>query len=257
MNYLFVTEGEVTEPHILEKILENFGFSVTIKTKQDRYEDIIFTETELSNGKNNVVIAVAPKNRIHDALLAYERENVDLHKLFGDGELFNGIYIIYDVDHTSVDDLNKAFSIHNDESDVGLLLVSSPCIEVLTDLNRTNELNIKESFREYKKERNLALQAKEHCNSEEYMVKNFNDIVLYFLDLNKNEFNETNIMEHPKLVIDKINKENIRTNKACTFRYFTTVLYVAIAHMLGLTKEIDNYEKVRDFFKLKVNYQHS
>lgn len=248
MNYLFVTEGEKTEPNILEPILKGFGFSVTIKEKQNNYSDISFSETELSNGENNVVIAVAPRSRISHALLAYEREHIDFHKLFGNGKLFSGIYIIYDIDHTSVDDLNTAYSIHNDESDTGLLLVSSPCIEVLTDLNRTEDLNIIESFKEYKKERNLALRELEGFNCEEYIVKNFNKIALFYLNLNTAEFKETNVMEHPRLVIEKINKENIRTDKACKIRYFTTVLYVAIAHMTGLAKNTSNCEEVKRFF---------
>ena len=35
------------------------------------------------------------------------------------------------------------------------------------------------------------------------------------------------------------------------YRYFSTVVYVAIAYTNGLTREIDNYENVYSFFKGK------
>ena len=89
--------------------------------------------------------------------------------------------------------------------------------------------------------------------------------MLHFLELNRNEFNETNVMEHPKLIKDKINLENIRynsTNKEDSyviFRYFSTVLYVAIAYANKLTREIDNYNIVYSFFlskKMKFSYKY-
>lgn len=239
------------EPNILDWVLKEYGYEVVIEEKQNTYSNINLTKIELSNGKNNAVIVKAPRNRLTDALMAYEKENVDLHKMFGNGELFNGVYIIYDVDHTSNEDLIKAYNLHNDENDNGLLLVSSPCIEVLTDLNREQDLKIKKSFKEYKAERNTVLQSKYKCNCEEYIKNNFNEIVIYYLDKNYKELNETNIMNHPKFVIDKINKENYRSKTECTIRYFTTVLYVAIAHMKGLTKKIDNYKEVKEFFENK------
>ena len=76
---------------------------------------------------------------------------------------------------------------------------------------------------------------------------------------NKNEFNENNIMEHPRLIKNKINLDNERVNfenrddSYVIFRYFTTVLYVAIAYANKLTNDINNYEIVHSFFENKMN----
>lgn len=81
--------------------------------------------------------------------------------------------------------------------------------------------------------------------------------MLYFLEKNRAEFNETNIMEHPQLIVAKINCLNERVNlpnksdSYVIYRYFSTVVYVAIASSLGLTREIDNYEIVKSFFGKK------
>lgn len=75
------------------------------------------------------------------------------------------------------------------------------------------------------------------------------------LHLNYNEFNEPNIMEHPSLIIKSIAK-NERVNypkehkveSYVIYRYFTTVVYVFIAYINGLTSKIDNYGIVREYF---------
>ena len=77
----------------------------------------------------------------------------------------------------------------------------------------------------------------------------------------KEDFNEENIMEHPRLIIDKINSLNKRMNckdkekSYVIYNYLTTVVYVFIAYINGLTKEINNYSLVRDFFEKQ--YIHS
>ena len=86
------------------------------------------------------------------------------------------------------------------------------------------------------------------CNAREHIIKNFYNLAVIVLDKNVNDFNEENILEHPNLVINKINKENKRTSKTVVYRYYTTVIYVAVAYILGLTKEINNYKVVRRYF---------
>ena len=60
-------------------------------------------------------------------------------------------------------------------------------------------------------------------------------------------------MEHPEYVLQQINLLNDRTYinddfQPVLYRYFTTTLYVCIAYILGLTKEIDNSIIVENFF---------
>lgn len=63
-------------------------------------------------------------------------------------------------------------------------------------------------------------------------------------------------MEHPKLVISKINTLNKRTllndgSVEFYYRYFTTVIYVCFAYVLGLTKEVDNVSILKEFLNKK------
>ncbi len=63
-------------------------------------------------------------------------------------------------------------------------------------------------------------------------------------------------MEHPQLIINMINKLNIRKlNKDNQvhfyYRYFSTVIYVCVAFILGLTKEEENVEILKKFLKEK------
>ena len=51
---------------------------------------------------------------------------------------------------------------------------------------------------------------------------------------------------------ERVNFEN-RDDSYVIFRYFTTVLYVAIAYANKLTNDINNYEIVHSFFENKMN----
>ena len=159
---------------------------------------------------------------------------------------FSGIFLIFDVDHCSNDKLEILSECFNNESD-GLLLVSSPCIEVLSEPERTSVLNIKKTFEEYKKERNAAICPIHNCSVIDYICENFEKLIIEFITKNRNDFN---VSEHPRLVVKRINESNIRKpDNSATIRYFTTVIYVAIAYMKGLTKEVDNYKTVKSFFE--------
>lgn len=145
-NYLFIVEGEKTEPSILQTVLERWGYNAIKTNRISELQEfgLSFDETKLSNTKDNVVIAQAPRNRLHDLVVLYKKHHVDLDKLFGADEniLFSGIFVFFDVDHTTVSDLNDAFAFHCDETSSGLLLVSSPCIEIISEPQRKDDLSV-------------------------------------------------------------------------------------------------------------------
>lgn len=258
-NYLLVVEGFNDEKKILQSAFEKYGFNVVKceeKISVENFGD--FYKYELMSNVDNVVIIEGPRNRIHDFLLSIDTEYEAIEKVFHYSAYhFSGIFLIYDVDHNDNDDIDRMFNKYNNESD-GLLLLNSPCLEVLADLNvdKNRELKYKH-LKEYKKSLNMIHNSNGDESAVNFIIKNFNGIMLHFLELNRNEFNETNVMEHPKLIKDKINLENIRYNSAnkeesyVIFRYFTTVLYVAIAYANKLTREIDNYNIVYSFFLSK------
>ena len=63
-------------------------------------------------------------------------------------------------------------------------------------------------------------------------------------------------MDHPDFILKQINKFNDRTfvsndELPVVYRYFTTTLYVCIAYIMGLTKQINNSDEVIKFFESK------
>ena len=257
-NFLFIVEGEKTEPCILKAVLERWGYNA-IKTKRilelqefNHSFDLSFDETKLTNAKDNVVIAQAPRNRLHDLVVLYKKHHIDLDKLFGAGEniLFSGIFVIFDVDHTNASDLKEAFAFHCDETSSGLLLVSSPCIEIISEPKRKDTLSVCH-LGEYKSTRNVHCHNVHKKDVTQYIADNFEALALEFLEKNLRDFKEPNVMEHPRLVIEAINKHNIRNVESVVYRYFTTVVYVALAYISGATKEIDNYCIVKDLLEKK------
>lgn len=256
--YLIITEGNVTEPNFLVPLFQKYGFSVTkeeqINVRIDN-ESSDFNKYEIELDDRNIIfIAQGPRNRIRDLMLLFENNQYDIEKFFVKSrEVFSGIFLIYDVDQTLCEQLQSAFMKFNNEQS-GLLLVSSPCIEVLAHKKELAIDEIKGTHLSdvYKNKINEYVNQNYHMSFKEYIINNFEKIALSYLEKNVCDFNSQNIMEHPQLVIKKINELNKRillSNNIVEFnyRYFTTVLYVCFAYVLGLTKEFDNASLLRDF----------
>lgn len=251
MNYLLIVEGAKAEYAVFEKVFLRYGFNIIAEKQMHSFDSFVdcFDTTAFSDSRDNIVIAQGPKNRISE-LLRTDSMNFDFSNAFQ--RKFNGVFLIYDVDHTSQEDLKQMMSIHADETDSGLLLVSSPCIEILSEPGRTVPIDV-DHLSTYKRERNSFVNNTLHYgkNAIDYIADNFEKLALFFLDQNYREFDEPNIMEHPHLIIDKINEKNIRTPDHVVYKYFTTVIYVVLACILGLTREIDNYGIVKSYFEKK------
>jgi len=256
--YLLIVEGAKTEKTIFGSIFEKYGFNV-IKCENKISKDYKFEviESNLVNDNKNVIIIEGPKNRIHDVLLNIisnptdDIDNIDVETVFGyKPNDFRGIFWIYDVDHNEPDDIVTMFRKFSDENENGLLLLSSPCIEVLGDFEDRKELKV-EHLSEYKKILNVFYNSKCNDNVSSFILKNINKLLLHYLEKNYNDFNDKNIMNHPSEIIDYINRFNIRDNEKhyVVYRYFSTVVYCVLAYVLGLTIEIDNYDIVKNYLK--------
>lgn len=256
-NFLIITEGEKTEINILEAVLKKYGFKVS-PSKQikipNNADDFVFENTfELSKEEDNVIIAQGPRNRLSHFLKFIDKRSEDIDRCFGVLEnTFAGIFLVYDVDHTLKDELEKMFLKYQDES-TGMLLLSSPCIEILSDTERTDEIAV-DHLSEYKAERNVWFDKNFHKSTEKYIIDNFEELALYYLKKNCDETGSKNVMEHPNLLLPKINELNARTYInddyiPVVYRYFTTTVYVCIAYIKGLTKQIENSDEVIKFFE--------
>ena len=254
--FLILTEGAKTEQNILKSVFEKYGFNVIRQEAvqiHKELDNLEFDLTRLVDDKINILIAQGPKNRISEFINMFDNQSEDVERYFDFwSENFAGIFLIYDVDHTSKDALENMFVKFQNETESGLLLLSSPCIEILSEPNRIKELSV-EHLKEYKTERKAWVQEKTSNSVENYIINNFEDLVIQFLKQNCIESGNYNVMEHPQFVLQKINLLNERTYinddlQPVLYRYFTTTIYVCVAYILGLTKEIDNGKIVEDFF---------
>lgn len=254
---LLIVEGKKTEPNIFESVFSRYGFDCCVAGQKLNVIDgtIQFDKYiyENHNNKSNIVfIFEGPRNRIHDFLVLLSEPYNSIEKALSFyPNFFQKIFLLYDVDHNDCDDIKKMSETFRDEYS-GMLLLSSPCIEVLGDYNLNRNEEQFTHLSKYKKIIN------KHYNGKtiDYIKKNFESIMLYFLEKNRKDFDDTNIMEHPRKIVEWINKLNTRVNfpqKYVIYRYFSTVVYVAIASALSLTKKIDNYDLVKSFFESKLN----
>ena len=249
-NYLLIVEGKETEPRLFSQILRRYGFNPVRAKRQTSDGGIEYSCEELSDSVSNVIIAQAEKNRLEEIYkkISDNPSYYDFDHIFksDDQEIkpYSGIFLIFDVDHTSKDALASLCAQFSDETN-GMLLVSSPCIEVISEPARKEELRISEHIGEYKKQVNT-----KYNGAIQYVIDHFESLIIQFLDKNQAEFHEDNVIEHPHLVVDQINQMNVRNDDgSALYRYFTTVVYVAIAYMKGLTAKVDNCKVVRDFFE--------
>ncbi|MCQ2802935.1 MAG: hypothetical protein MJ225_04650 [Bacilli bacterium] len=249
-NILLIVEGSRSEQNIFSNVFLKYGFNTIVSDEKMDIEGIgKFDKFQYELNKNNIVIIQGPRNRIHDFLNLYNENEMSIEKFFNyTYAFFHAIFLIYDVDHNDCEDVEEMFNRFSDET-TGMLLLSSPCIEVIADYNHNRGESRYCHLEEYKADINT------HYNGQTMSLisKSFNELMLYYLDKNFNEFHESNVMEHPGIIVSYINKYNDRINcknkddSYVIYRYFSTVVYVAIAYANGLTKEIDNYMRVRSF----------
>lgn len=255
-NILLIVEGAVDEKTVLDDVFASYGFHTLISESKIDVDDIgQLKKLEYVFDNSNVVIIEGPRNRIHDFLKLADSSNIDIEKVFKYyNGFFQGIFLIYDVDHNDCDDVNDMFNRFCDESS-GMLLLSSPCFEVIGDYNTSRIEEKYNHLSEYKADINSYYKG----GTFEFMKKNFNKLMLYFLNKNLSDFKCSNVMEHPSLLVKEINAQNERFNCASKddsyviYRYFSTVVYVAIAYANSLTREIDNIQIVKDFFLKNIN----
>lgn len=255
--YLFIVEGEKTEKNLFGEFFKSLGFNViNCKKKMTLEYGFSVNEEEYVNDQKNVVLIQGPKNRIHEILMnnsnmGLDVDNINIETVFGFKPYdFRGIFWIYDVDHNSEDDIVKMYKKFNDENSNGLLLLSSPCIEVLGSFDDNMEFQ-GAHLTQYKKVLNLHYQG---IGVEQYIINNFYKCLLHFLEKNYYDFNDLNIMNHPYEIIEYINKNNKRNIQDNTvyYRYFSTVVYCAIAFVLGYTRQIENYYDFKKFLDSRI-----
>ena len=188
-NFLLIVEDAVTEKNILKSILKNCDVEVFDSGRIDLRGNVedVFANIYDTSKKDKIYLVQGPRNRIHDWLKQIKTNQDDFEFFFNeiDGK-FAGIFIIFDVDHTLSEELAEMFEKYNDETENGLLLLSSPCIEVMADKERTEPL-ICDHLHEYKAELNTKFNEAGYESAEKYIINNFSKLSLYYIDKNTKE----------------------------------------------------------------------
>ena len=261
-NYLLLVEGE-EEVKLFSSLLKKEGFNAISKEERVKFElidaSVNFDKEKFSKDLDNVLLVVSKNTRLHD-LLKKINSNDSIEKVFKESvNSLNGVFLIFDVDHNDENDINQIFEIFNDESE-GLLLLNSPCLEVIADLR----CNYKEQkfyhLKEYKAQVHNTISLKSKSQSFiDYLIDHIYENMLFFLNKNTKEFNEPNIMEHPYLIKEFINKHNKRVNNPnesyVIYRYYSTVLYVFLAFIKGLTIQINNFKIVKEYLEKRIKFR--
>lgn len=259
-NYLLIVEGSIMEPTIFNYVLPQYGFNV-VKIQEQLSSDADFTKIEFSDDKDTIFIVQGPKNRVKDLIDTEVNLNSDSlsRKFFGPDVYFAGIFLIYDTDHNLKEQLEKTFLKFNDSSE-GLLILSVPCIEALGEFD-FDFIYENSSFENYKTRLNQHYQDIYGMNTKEYIQCNFNKLILESLIHNKETFEKENeewevdnIVMHPQYLLEIYKKYNncfgdCEENYKVCIRYYATIIYVVIAYLKRLEREISNLEILKKYLE--------
>lgn len=259
-NYLLIVEGSIMEPTIFNYVLPQYGFDV-IKIQEQLSSDSDFTKMEFSDDKDTIFIVQGPKNRVKDLIETEVDLNSDSlsRKFFGPDVYFAGIFLIYDTDHNLKEQLEKAFLKFNDSSE-GLLILSAPCIEALGEFD-FDFIYEDKSFENYKTRLNQYYQDNYGMNTKEYIQCNFNKLILESLIRNKDSFEKeneewdvNNVVLHPQYLLETYRKYNncygnCEDDYKVVIRYYATIIYVVIAYLKRLEREVSNLDILKKYLE--------
>ena len=260
-NYLIVVEGQSLELKFFESLfarcLPEYSLDPRVYNKANQEELKITTS---GNSGDNTIYIIKPKHNSLSEIVRGLKNDPDVYafaEFFSeerpDPDFFEKVFLIFDIDETSAQDLRFAMSFFNDEYGQGLLLLSSPSIEALGDKNRSFLLPIGQSINSTYKpmvRSQLVLQRKIRPNGK---------IADYFhssgVSLLQRAFLENRIlfgtdkafMEHPdcfgKMCLPEALSNGTRYPHVCS------LVYVLLGSLFRLDLQISPNEALLDKFR--------
>ncbi len=248
-NYLFLVEGEVFEFQLLEECYGRFGFvqqgnSIKKQTIIDG-KKVLFEQEFLFLGDKRITIMKNIQPRLYVFLKNFQTNRDNIENLLDDSYVsYSGIFYINDVDHTTGAELWSLYSLLPTPEN-GLLLPSNPCIEAIGDTYNFT-CHVEQHVREYKKLLDYCFSSDPKAGKERnYHADLCINIISHLKRLlikNTETFQDQNVLDHPGLFVERVSTTNSgdpdRTN--LYFDYLSTVLYVSIAYVFGITKREEN-----------------
>lgn len=248
---LLVVEGSLTEPTIFKYIFEKYGYEfidMNIHSDWNGYKVKI-------DDKKTIYLVQGEKNRLNNFLDEYNEYDTISQK-YGINDVVALNYIIYDFDYVSKDKMDE-LKVKFCSPQEGELLLSNPCIEVIAESD-FQYVHVGRSRMYKKRIREILTNMNYHSHDnikliDSYICDNFEDLMIFHIERNCQFFKTNNIVEHPSLLIEHVMSTNIPNDdkNLFQFHYLSTVIYVAIAELEGLTKEIDNAKYVIEYFRNK------
>lgn len=259
--YLAIVEGEKMETDILEYVLQKYDFNVEVSQEKLSNESKDFKQTFICDDYDDFYIIQGPRNRIKEVLKLVEESDGLIERYFFDKAIsFSGIFLVYDVDHNTYDELERARNKFNNISD-GLLILSFPCIEAVCE----NEFKpyISTSYKKYKNNKDLYCQKHFGVSSKDYIKFRFNELMIKAMENNKNFFNKflkniytEDVLNHIDYSLE-LNKRfnviegNSEDNFYVEINFYATLLYIIISVVKGFFKEENNYDSLLSYLKIK------
>ena len=256
--YLAIVEGKSMECEVLEYGLSTYGFQVNdnlIKDyKLDDYSNM-FTVKCLENKDKQFVILQSNQSRIKDFINTIDKESSDISRLLV-GKDFVSIFLIFDIDHNTKEEIDASFNKFNEPS-TGLLILSSPCFEVIAPYSNDKQYE-GISFKKFKTSKSTYYSDNFHISTKDYIKYSFNELLIHHLKNNKDKYDieelqETNdITYHPEYIIILSNKYNIREGSdelsyKVNYTYFSSILYVVLLYLFDFARYSDSYTKLLNF----------
>ena len=256
-NYLIVVEGEKIEIGLIKYI-----FSVALPTY--RVESTVYKGTKTTkfvdaNCEDNVIYVIKPKrNRLSNVVQDIKTNGDDIFAFnvyFSeeiDSDFFAKKFLIFDADYTSNIDIEIALNHFNDEYSNGLLVLSLPCIEALSDdINNSYAIDLDKRISEtykpaIKKYIRKISQTCQLYGYERYLCRN--SFKLMDKCLRKNILfcnNDKQFMDH-HLYLDKKSLPYIRKNKRI-YPLITSFLYIVVGSILDFDQKDNPAKDLSDY----------
>ncbi len=258
--YLAIVEGEDMEPEILEYALSTYyGFNVLRAENRLSSLPLGFKKTLIYGGNDEFYIVQGSRNRIKELLKeALEETHSSIERAFST-ENFAGIFLVYDVDHNSNQEIEEARERFNNILD-GLLTLSVPCVECILEMDF--KPYVSSSYKGYKTAKNEWCMEQAGVSGKELIKYEFNLLMIENLVRNKETFEKENLSEpndvslHGEHSLDLNAKYNIRTGKSekdchVEISYYASVLYLILLHVKGYARCADSFDSFLAFFCAK------
>ncbi len=236
-NALIIVEGDKFEISIINNLFEKLGYIVETEKRHGSFNVSTFKLYD-----KYIFLIPGPKPQVSSVIKEFDSTTEDLKNYFGLTNIDIGlIFIVYDVDDANNTNVINFYKKYNNSQE-GLLILSNPCLEVIADDTFNEYSGVPRLYKEIVRNQ-IKIRKKLKSFSENDLIQYINENIfsLLKLHLNRNirKYGSKNVLEH----IDECQKDilqNIISQNSYYYKKIFTTIYVIIAEIFGITKQIEN-----------------